>query len=217
MPPLNEALLIPDHAPNLDDVACHAVLEDLDGLWRGHGASKQLDKIARIENGCRIECLGTPLAVRAWNGAEESHLARCLDRHGTFDKIENWDNAKLVESLGDEGPRVAEISFAVFGKQGHERRLFEERAGRVLLGEGLDLPLVDVVRIPRLGLLVCGRHGLGGVGIEIEIEELLFLAGAVVVIGCGQKLRIVKFWLPSKKDLVDAPVGNFWRQFKSLG
>lgn len=91
-----------------------------------------------------------------------AHLARCLDRHGTLDEIEDWHDAKLVEGLADEGPRVAEVSFAVFGKQRHEGRLLEEGAGRVLLGEGLDLPLVNVVRVPRLGLLVGGRHVVGG-------------------------------------------------------
>lgn len=91
-----------------------------------------------------------------------AHLARCLDCHGTLDEIEDWHNAKLVESLADKGPRVAEVSFAVFGKQRHEGRLLEEGAGRVLLGEGLDLPLVNVVRVPRLGLLVGGRHVVGG-------------------------------------------------------
>ena len=33
-----------------------------------------------------------------------------------------------------------------------------ERARRLVLGEWVDLPLVDVVRVPRLVLFVCRRH-----------------------------------------------------------
>lgn len=57
--PLDEALLVPHHAPDLDDVACHAVLENLDGLGRRHGTREKLDQIARIEDGCGIERLDT--------------------------------------------------------------------------------------------------------------------------------------------------------------
>jgi hypothetical protein len=60
---LDEALLVPHHAPDLDDVACHGVLENLDGLGRRHGASKKLDQIARIEDGGGVERLDIPLAM----------------------------------------------------------------------------------------------------------------------------------------------------------
>lgn len=88
LPPLDEPILVVHHVPNLDDVACDAVLENLDGLGCRHGASQQFDQIARIENRSWIKCLGIELAnpyVQGEIGA--AYFSRRLHCHGALHEI----------------------------------------------------------------------------------------------------------------------------------
>lgn len=145
---LDEAVLVADQVADLDDVAGHAVLEDLDGLRRGDAARQQLDEVAGVEDGGRVK-----------------RLARRLDHHGTLHQVQRAGDAVLLERLGDERPRLLEVDFAVLGEERHEGRLFGKCAASIVLGlELLNLPLVDIVRVPRLFFFVCRRHCVGYFG-----------------------------------------------------
>jgi hypothetical protein len=57
----------------------------------------------------------------------------------------------LFEGSGNQRPCFLQIDFAVFGEEGGKGTLFEECAGSIILrSEGVDLPFVDVIRVPRL-------------------------------------------------------------------
>jgi hypothetical protein len=57
LPPLHEPFLVPHHAPDLENVARHPVLENLNGLRRWYGPRQELDEVSRVQNRRRIECL----------------------------------------------------------------------------------------------------------------------------------------------------------------
>ena len=120
---LDEAVLVADQVADLDDVHGHVVLEDLDGLGRGHATREELDQVAGGEDGGRV--------VR---------LSCGCDGHGALDEVEGGGDAMFLERRLDELPRAFEVLFAVFGEERGEAGLFGERAGCVVFGvEGLDL------------------------------------------------------------------------------
>lgn len=54
--PLDKALLVTHEIPDLDNVACHSVVKDLDSLGRRYTSGEELDEIAGVQNGSGIEC-----------------------------------------------------------------------------------------------------------------------------------------------------------------
>lgn len=85
--PLDEALLIADHAPDLDDVRLHLVLQDLDGLLHGHAARQELDEVAGFQDNEGI-----------------SRLSRRLDCHGALDQVELAGDPVLLQLLRHQRP-----------------------------------------------------------------------------------------------------------------
>ncbi len=146
---LDEAVLVADEVADLDDVARDAVVEDLDGLRRGHAAGQQLDEVAGVEDGGRVK-----------------GLAGRLDHHRALDQIQGAGDAVAFERLGNQRPGLLQVHFAVLGKQRHEGRLLSKGAAGIVLGfELLNLPLVNIVCIPGFFLFVCGRHDVRCVGV----------------------------------------------------
>ncbi len=65
LPPLHKPILVPHHAPDLDNVARHPVLENLDRLWRWYGPRQELDQISRVEDRSGIKRLAVSVSGRA--------------------------------------------------------------------------------------------------------------------------------------------------------
>jgi hypothetical protein len=142
LPPLHEAVLVRHEVPYLDYVASNVVLEDFEGLRRRDRSGQQLDKISGVEYGGGVVCL---------QGSE--------DRHATLGKVQLTSDALFCQGGRYDLPACAEVLFTILGKQGRETRLLCEGASSIILGlERVDLPFVDVVRVPRFLGVVCRRH-----------------------------------------------------------
>ena len=77
---LDEALLVADHGADLDDVAGHAVFEDLDRLRGGDRAGEELDEVSGVEDRCGVVGLETTklVSIRNWYNAEKVCLLLLL-------------------------------------------------------------------------------------------------------------------------------------------
>ena len=64
LPPLDETLFVSNQVADLDDVACHSILKDLDRLRGRYGSGKKLDQITGVEDSCWVVCLQTSLGRR---------------------------------------------------------------------------------------------------------------------------------------------------------
>lgn len=137
-------------------------------LLHRHTSRQQLDQITGLEDRSRIE-----------------RLSGRLDCHATLDQIQRTGNTEFLERSCHNGPCFLQVDFTVLGEQSGEGRFFSETTGDIVIGlEGFDLvatnlqlvsdrletfdfgvlcgraylPLVNVIRVPRLVPLVGGRH-----------------------------------------------------------
>ena len=123
LPPLDKPFFVPHQVPDLDDIGCDAVVEDLHCLGRRHGPREELYQIPRFEDGGRVE-----------------GLTRCAHRHGTLDQVECACYLVGGEGARYEGPGGFEVGLTVFGKERCEGGFFSEGAGWVVAGvEWFDL------------------------------------------------------------------------------
>lgn len=65
---LDVALLVADQVADLDDIACDAVVEDLESLRRGDTSGQELDEVAGVK-----DCGG----VKCFSGGKEQHVSHC--------------------------------------------------------------------------------------------------------------------------------------------
>lgn len=127
------------------------VVHHFQRLRRRYRPSQQFDQIARLENDVGIGGL--------FGGA---------NGHAALDQVEFARYKVLVEGGGDEGPDLAQVLFAVFGKERGEGGFFEKTSA----GEGIAVgglprrggPVIDGGVVPRLVAAVfvvilrcCGR------------------------------------------------------------
>ncbi len=105
------------------------------------------------------------LSILATGGEEEGSrrerltLSGGLHFHGALDEIQRAGDVVFREGPRDERPDLLQVLFSVSREEDLERRLLGKRPAQVVLGlEGLHVPVVDIVRVPGLLLLVCGRH-----------------------------------------------------------
>lgn len=159
--PFRKLLPVADHAIDLDDIHRHPILQDLYGLGNRDGTREQPDEISRIQDSRGIEC-----------------FSRRLDRHVALNQIQLARNLVLLERPGHNRPCFADIRLAVLGELDLERRLLEEGSSFVVFrfelvnlwpvlatvtrhvagAGGNHLPLVDVIRVPRLLDIMSRRH-----------------------------------------------------------
>ena len=153
LPPLDEAVLVPHQVPELDNVGCDAVVEDLDGLRRGHGPRQELDEVPRFEDGGWVE-----------------GFARCAHRHRAFDQIEGACDVVGGERARDEWPGGFEVGLAVFGKESCKGRFLGEGAGWVIgRVKGLDLKSMLIKKV-----LVFDEGVSQDIGTELGPDKLTF-------------------------------------------
>lgn len=98
----------------------------------GYGASQELDEVACVENSGGIK-----------------RLPGSLHAHRTFNQIERASNSVLLESSSNQRPSFLQVDFAVPGKEEREGGLLKKGAASIILGrESVDLPFVNVIRVP---------------------------------------------------------------------
>ena len=74
-------------------------------------------------------------------------------RHAAFEQIQLTGNAVTIQMLGHDGPHLAQIVLAVFGKERGKAGFFEQALARQLIRVGiprLDGPVIDFVIVPGL-------------------------------------------------------------------
>lgn len=76
LPPLHKPFLIRNDVPDLDDVACNGIVQNLDRLGDVNASSEQFDQVAGFEYNVRI--IG---------------FAGCPHRHGTTNQVEGACNS----------------------------------------------------------------------------------------------------------------------------
>lgn len=71
LPPLNKSLFIPNETPDLDNIACHGVVQYFHRLSDSDASRKEFEEVAGFENNVGVICLsGGP------------------DGHGAVDQVE---------------------------------------------------------------------------------------------------------------------------------
>ena len=144
---LRELLLVPHHAPDLDDIALHLVVQDLQRLRRRNAPREQLDHVAGLHDDVRV--------VR---------LARRLDRHGAFHEVQFTSQTLLFQGFRDRRPYFPEILLPVLWEERRERGFLQETVRVVILRERVDLPPINRPIVPRLFLpvlqSVSGAHAV---------------------------------------------------------
>mmetsp|Transcript_26419 Transcript_26419/g.57629 ORF Transcript_26419/g.57629 Transcript_26419/m.57629 type:complete len:237 (+) Transcript_26419:619-1329(+) len=137
LPPLHKLLLVADDAANLDDVALHVIIQDLESLGCRHTPGQQLDKVAGLDDDVGV--------VR---------LAGGLDGHGALNQVEFTRHTQLLKSFCDCRPHLPQVFFAVLWEQRCKGALFQEPIRVIVFGERKDSPMVDALMVPWLVLLV---------------------------------------------------------------
>ena len=150
LPPLDKALLVPDQAANLDDVARNVVVVHYaHSLLDRDGAGDELDEVAGAQDGG-----GVP------------GLAGGLDGERALDSVELRVDSVLVACPLHQRPARLDVHLAVLWEQDRERRLLEQR------------PAFVVARLERRKLCLSSRTvGLGG-GVELVRGGLDYVTGA---------------------------------------
>mmetsp|Transcript_28049 Transcript_28049/g.64207 ORF Transcript_28049/g.64207 Transcript_28049/m.64207 type:complete len:315 (-) Transcript_28049:156-1100(-) len=134
LPPLHEPLPVPHHPPDLDDVAVHVVVQDLQRLGGRDRPRQQPDQVPGLHDG-----VGVAGQARRHHG------------HGALDEVQLAGDLVGVEGARDDRPHLAEVALAVFGEQAGEGALLQEGVFHHAVLPGRLFPAVDVgvVDVPR--------------------------------------------------------------------
>lgn len=175
-------------------------------LLNGNTSRKKLDQIASIQNRSRIP----------W-------LSCCLDGHATLDQVKSACDAILLQSSCDNWPRLLQVDFAILGEQADERRLLCKCATNIVLRLELfnlcmqvrktvitvqietriptNLPVINVIRIPRLVLLICrGHFEYVNLSVSHKINSKKLLKGSFFSVFLQFALHFFGVWAPSTFD-----------------
>lgn len=153
----------------------------LTNLLHWHTSRKQLDKVARFEDCSWVK--GFPSG---------------LDRHATLDQVKSTGDSKLLQRSCDHGPCLLQVNLTVFGEKSGKGRFLCETPTDVVIGfewfllsqifklanekffemkdlslfvlRATHIPLVNVIRIPRLVLLIRRRH-VGRPAMQLDWRE----------------------------------------------